>query len=73
MIEREKSIRVTCDEHGLEVSSVEVEGDVLQLVPSTLAKTAGANPRRFQELALELKSAWGFRYVTLVIDEGEDE
>ncbi len=73
MSEREKAIRSACRKAGLDLAEVEVEGDVLQLVPASLEKATTLDAEDFQRLALELKATWGFRYVTLVIDEGKDE
>jgi len=63
--EREQYLRSVCEEQGLPIAEVRREGDVLVLVPETLASLPPAEV--LQDLSDRL-TALGYRYVSLSVD-----
>jgi hypothetical protein len=63
--EREQYLRSVCEERGLRVAEIRREGDVLVLVPETLASLPPADT--LQDLSDRL-TALGYRYVSISVD-----
>lgn len=64
--DRKQHLRSVCAEQGLRVAEVRREGDVLVLVPETLASLPPADVLR--DLSDRL-TALGYRYVSLSVDD----
>lgn len=64
--EQEQYLRSVCGEQGLRIAEVRREGDVLVLVPETLACLPPAEV--LQDLSDRL-TALGYRYVSISVDD----
>ena len=62
---QERSVEALCEEAGFPLARIRREGEVLVLVPKTLASLPGAD--RLQTLSDRIEN-FGFRYVAFSVD-----
>lgn len=67
---RERSVETLCDEAGFPLARIRQEGEVLVLIPKTLASLPSAD--RLQTLSDRIENL-GFRYVAFSVDVGSSD